>query len=242
MKSKRLRVGLYVNDEKATILRFIRCLSRWNMDFVSLWRDELPALKPGDVDVLLLHGGWYGLDRDPGMDQYGPQAAGPHHLAMTTAVKGFVEAGGGIVGVCCGAFNVIWLGMIEADISRTQGAGPHALETVQADHPIVRNVVEKAAGRTDRDWKPLPILRVNGPVFFPKNADQMLMSYDWEHRLGAVLAAPFRKGRAVAISPHPEFLESETAFGPLLEGDLPRAALLLRNALYWSAGKPAPDS
>jgi hypothetical protein len=240
MSRRRLRVGLYVNDEKANLLRLVRCLRQWNMDFVSIWRDTLKDLKPGDVDVLLLHGGWYGLDRDAGQNQYGPQASGPHHEAMAAAVRGFVKAGGGVVGVCCGGFNVVWLGLIEADISRAQGAGLHTLETVQAAHPILHQVIERAAGRTDRDWKPLPVVRVNGPIFFPKQPDQMLMSYDWEHRLGAILAAPFGKGRAVAISPHPELLEHETGGGPVPDGELMRVSLLLRNALYWSAGEPLP--
>ena len=34
---------------------------------------------------------------------------------MTTAVRRFAAAGGGVVGVCAGAFNVVWLGLIEAD-------------------------------------------------------------------------------------------------------------------------------
>lgn len=240
MKTNRLRVGLYVNDPQANILRLVRCLRAWGMDFETVWRDTLKDLKPGDVDVLLLHGGWYGIDRSTGMNQYGPQESSPENAAMAAALRHFVDSGGGVVGVCAGSFNVIWLGLIEADISRAQGEGLHSLETVQAAHPIVEGVVERAEGRTDRTWKQLPVIRVNGPVFFPKHPDQMLMSYDWEHRLGAILAAPHGRGRAVAISPHPEFMENERGNGPVLEGDLMRASLLLRNSLYWSAGAPIP--
>ena len=39
----RLKVGLYVNDPQANLLKFVRALRDWNMDFVSVWRDQLPA-------------------------------------------------------------------------------------------------------------------------------------------------------------------------------------------------------
>ena len=236
MNEPRLRVGLYVNDPKASVLRLVRCLRNWAMDFTTIWRQELKALAPGDVDVLLLHGGWYGIDRVPGQEQYEKREK-PENGPMADAVRGFVASGGGIVGVCAGAFNVVWLGLIEADISRTQGCGMHALETVDETHPIVHGVVERAAGRKDRKWNALPVIRINGPIFFPKRREQMVMSYDWERRLGAILAASYGRGRAVAISPHPEFQETEVEGGPVLDGEPMRAALLLRNALLWSAGR-----
>jgi len=73
---------------------------------------------------------------------------------MAAAVRMFVGAGGGIVGVCAGAFNVVWLGLVEADISRAVGAGPHSLEVVDEKHPIVRPVLERAKGRKDAAGSP----------------------------------------------------------------------------------------
>ena len=237
MKTARLRVALYVNNPQSAILRLVRCLRSWNMDFTTVWRDDLRNLKPGAADVLLLHGGWYGIDRTPGQDQYGPLRKTRENEAMASAVRKFVAAGGGIVGVCAGAFNVVWLGLIEADISRTAGTGPHALEVVEEKHPIWNGVLERATGQTDRRWLPVPVMRVNGPIFFAKHPDQTVASYDWERRLGAILTAPYGQGRAVAISPHPEFIEGESdSEGCVLDGEPARAALLLRNALYWSAG------
>lgn len=239
MKKKRLVVGVYHNDPAATTLRFVRCLRNWNLSFVSVWRDELASLKPGDVDVLLLHGGWYGINRIPGQDQYVVQTK-PEYKPLAQAVKRFVRAGGGIVGVCAGAFNVVWLGLIKADISRSQGAGPHAMEVVAAGHPLLAGVTDPTPERKDRHWKPIPVIRINGPIFFPKNRKHLIASYDWEQRLGAVLAAPYGKGRAVAISPHPEFSANESLNGPLLEEPLMRVSGLLKNALYWSAGRDVP--
>lgn len=236
MATRTPKIGLYVNDAGADILRLVRALRNWGFPFETLWRAQLTALKPGDVDVLLLHGGWYGIDRVPGMNQHGPQQTKPENKAMAAAVRGFTASGGGLVGVCAGAYNLIWMGIIEAEISRTQGVGMHALETVNGKHPLLRGVLQRAAGRTDRTWQPLPVMRVGGPILFPKHPEQMLMSYDWEGRLGAVLAAPYARGRAVAISPHPELRADEAELDAVTPGPPPPAALLLRNALLWAAG------
>jgi len=233
MKTPRLRIGLYINDPKANVLKFVRCLRGWQMSFTSIYRDELKDLRPGDVDALILHGGWYGIDRVPGQNQH-DRKQHPENTPMANAVRRFVREGGGIVGVCCGAFNVVWLGLIEADISRATGTGMHALEVVDDKHPIVRGVIERAKGRKDRKWLPLPAIRVSGPIFFPKNPRQMVMSYDWEHRLGAILAGSYGKGRAVAMSPHPEATEHEFDTDVLREPPM-KAAGLLKNALYWCA-------
>jgi hypothetical protein len=233
VKPRKLKVGLYLDDPGANVLKFVRALRQWRMSFVSIWREELSQLRPGDVDVLLLHGGWYGIDRVPGQNQ-GDRKRLPEHQAMATAARRFVSEGGGVVGVCCGAFNVVWLGLIEADISRSYGVGLHSLEVVDGRHPIVRGVIERAKGRKDRRWLPLNVVRVSGPIFFPKHPRQMVLSYDWEHRLGAVLAADYGKGRAVAISPHPEMTEHETDT-ELRHEPLMKVAGILKNALYWSA-------
>jgi len=63
----------------------------------------------------------------------------------------------------------------------------------------------------------------------------MLLSYDWEHRLGAVVAAEYGRGRAVAISPHPENTTHETTAWRCSTSRAPSAEIL-RAALYWSAG------
>jgi len=127
MRHQRLRVGLYVNDTKAALSRFARCCCAWNLAFTSMWRDELTDLKPGAVDVLLLHGGWH--------------------------------------------------------------------------------VIERTKGRKGRKWKPVPMARINGPVFFPCDPGTMVFNYGLEERLGAVLASGYG-GRAVAISPHPARTEA----------------------------------
>ena len=231
----RLRVGLYINDPKATTLRFLRCVQEWGFAFTSVWRDELADLRPGAVDVLLLHGGWYGIDRTPGQNQH-PRQATPEHDRRAAAVRSFVAAGGGLVGVCAGAYNVVWLDLIPADISRSQGVGPHALEVVDAAHPLTRGVIVRTEGRTDRQWQPVPVIRMNGPIFFPHRRETMVFSYDWEQRLGAVLAAPYERGRAAAISPHPERADGDLG-DAIPATTLAPAALLLRNALLWAAGR-----
>ena len=237
MKTTRLKIGLYVNDPAANLLKFVRAFRNWGLAFQSIWRDELTQLRPGDVDVLLLHGGWYGIDRDPAQEQHVIKDS-PAHRTRAEAVRRFVRTGGGVVGVCCGAYNVVWLRMIPAEISRTMGVGMHELEVVNAKHPLLRGVIERTHGHKDRTWKRLPAVRLNGPMFFPKDRSHLVLSYDWEQRLGAVLAADYGQGRAVAISPHPECTENERE--DILTEPPMRVVALLRNALYWSARRSVP--
>ena len=239
MKTPRLTVGLYVNDEAATTLRLVRCLQEWGMNYRSIWRDELADLEPGDVDVLLLHGGWYGIGRTPGQEQY-EVADEDTHRAKADAVRRFVDAGGGIVGVCCGAFNVVWLDLIAADISRSTGSGMHTIEVVDETHPIAQGVIQRAEGRIDRRWLATPVIRISGPIFFPRDPASMVFSYDWEKRLGAVLASDYGHGRAVAISPHPERTETEVSAAAatgISTSPLMPVSALLRDSLTWAAGR-----
>jgi len=231
---RRFKVGLYLNDTNANLEKFVRCLKQWNMAFESVWKDDLQRLAPGDVDVLLLHGGWYGIDRKPAQDQ-GDVRATEKNIRDAEAVRNFARAGGGVVGVCCGAYNVVWLGLLAAEISRMAGVGMHQLEVADAAHPIAREEIQRAEGRTDREWLAVPCLRVSGPILLPKNKGQMVFSYDWEQRLGAVVAGDFGKGRAVAVSPHPEMGENERG-RELRDEPLMPASKILRSALLWSAG------
>jgi hypothetical protein len=131
---------------------------------------------------------------------------------------------------------VVWLGLIEAEMSRSHRVGPHFLEVVNEKHPIVKSVLVKAKNRIDRRWMPVPDLRVSGPFLFPKNPEHHLLGCDWDHRIGAVLAAPYSKGRAVAISPHPEMTENERGLEVLNEPLMP-VSEFLRASLEWSAGR-----
>ncbi|MHC4872899.1 MAG: hypothetical protein ACYTFY_13740 [Planctomycetota bacterium] len=238
-QTKPLKVGLYINDKNATIDRFVRCLRLWNMEFTSVWRNEIASIKPDDFDVLLLHGGWYGIDRVPGQEQHKFKTT-KTLKAQGDAVRNFVKRGGGVVGVCCGCYNVVWLGLIEAEMSRMAGVGMHAIEMQSEKHPIVKNAFTKTKGRSDRKWNSLPVMRMSGPMVFPKDKSAILASYDWEGRLGAIVASDYGKGRAVGISPHPERLQDD-AGKDMIDGELLPVAKVLYNSLYWAASRKIPS-
>lgn len=233
----RPRVGVYLHNSGASIERYVRCLKEWQLDFRSVWRDDLPRLGELGIDVLLIHGGWYGIDRQPGQDQHTFEST-PEQRAHGDAIRKFVREGGGAVGICAGAYNVVWLGLIEAEISRADGIGMHSLEVTDGEHPLLRGVAERAEGRTDRAWKPIPTIRWNGPIFMDCDPRHRVAAYDWEQRLGAVLAADYGAGRAVAISGHPEMVEEDlTMEGGIATAPRMPCSLILRNALYWAAGR-----
>ena len=66
----------------------------------------------------------------------------------------------------------------------------------------------------------------------------MIGVYDDEYSQGAVLADDYGKGRAVAFGPHPEKEQLDEVITH--SEPLPRAALLLHNALYWAARRTPP--
>lgn len=88
----KLRVGLYRNDPKANVRKFVPYLRQCRMPFRLVHRHDLAAVRPGDFDVLLLHGGWYGIDRIPGQNQ-----SDKHETSKTKdcapAARRFVRAG-----------------------------------------------------------------------------------------------------------------------------------------------------
>ena len=221
---ERLSVGLYVRDDNATILNLAKCLRLWDMSFRTIQRDELPSLKPGDVDVVLIHGGWYRIDSEED---------------AAKALRDFVDAGGGCIGVCCGAFNIGWLGLIEMEHLHIVRMTSWARITARAvRHPILKGVRER--NQSGKGLSSLiTIVYFNGPFMIPaKPSTTVVASYDQEGHLGAVLADSFGEGRVVAFGPHPEkeLIEDSLTNG----GALPRASLMLHNALYWTARRPVP--
>jgi len=222
---KRLRVGLYVRGENATIGSVLKCLRLWDVSFKTIHRDELPALKPGDVDLVYLHGGWYRIDSE---------------AAAADALKAFVHAGGGCIGACCGAYNIGWLGLIEmARMHMLRMTSWAQIKAQAVKHPILKGVRERNKGDS-RTFSPfIPIVYFNGPFMIPADkATTMVASYDNEGCFGAILAGRYGKGRVVAFGPHPEkeMIENSAAENR----SLPRASLMLHNALHWAARRPVP--
>ena len=222
---KRLKVGLYIRGENANIASVVKCLHLWGMSFRTVYREELRALEPGDFDLVYLHGGWYRIDSEkPAAD----------------ALKRFVRTGGGCVGVCCGAFNIGWLDLIEmAQIHLLRMTSWAQIKAQVVRHPILKGVRERNKGDS-RTFSPLiPIVYFNGPFMIPADkSPTMVASYDNEGCFGAILAGTYGKGRVVAFGPHPEKEMIENSLAQ--NRSLPRAALMLHNALHWAVGRPVP--
>lgn len=220
-RAGRLKIGMYIEKNVgATILNITKCLRNWDMTFVSLRRDELAKLKTGDVDVVILHGGWYDFpEKDP----------------ARKALMSYVRSGGGCIGICCGAINICRLGLIQTKAwHRYTLTGWMKMPIQTPKHPIAKGVCNKGEG-----YMGVPIVYFNGPQMTPsKSSTVMIGSYDAEGRVGAVLADDYGKGRVVAFGPHPEkeqIDELATHNEPLQ-----RCSLLLHNALYWAARRNVP--
>ncbi|MBM4018608.1 MAG: hypothetical protein FJ288_09825 [Planctomycetes bacterium] len=190
-------------------------------------KSEVVGKALGQFDVLVVPGG-SGSAEAKGLDSRGSEA-----------VRDFVRAGGGYVGICAGAYlattGYTWsLGIINARmIDYNRGRAELDIELTDAGRSILGNL----PGR-------LKVIYANGPVVGPSAKEGLPPYTVLATFLGspvppprepkaemkgtpAIVCAPHEKGRVITISPHPE----KTAG---LEG-------LARNAVRWAAGRqPRP--
>jgi hypothetical protein len=158
------------------------------------------------------------------------------------AVRAFVRDGGGYIGICAGAFlssaNYEWsLGLLNNRTIRgklwKRGGGTVRMELTDEG----RRIFGDRRGLLD-------VRYVNGPILLPAGVKGMPAFRPLavfrseicrcEEQKGtmvgtpAIIAAPFGKGRALAISPHPESAR-ELHF-------------LIAGAVRWVAGRPGPSA
>lgn len=179
-------VGVYYNKAHCMLDDVFRVLHHFDVPLITYTKDDLAALEPGDVDVLLMPGGWYFFKDE-----------------VAKRIRAFVRAGGGYVGICCGQINAVKLGLLNAKTYSMFGIGPTQLEPVDGRHPVLKGVVQKSKAK-HREWERIRILRYNGwPMVLRKGA-HMIAAYDMDKELAAIAWSEYGKGKVVAFSPHPE--------------------------------------
>jgi len=201
-------------------------LSKYAIPFRTMTRDDIAALEPGAVNVLLMPGGWYFFDEP-----------------LNDRIRAFVRAGGGYVGICCGQINACKLGLIQAKTYSMFGMGPGYIEPVAGNHPVLKGVAKRSQAK-HRKWDRIDMLRYNGwPMLIkPGSKTAMVAAYDMDKELAAIAAAEYGRGRVVAFSPHPEgcigrpgeFRDRDKlpiAYDPFQMNTAP----MLYNAIFWVA-------
>ena len=180
-------VGVYACKGETMNRDIVPVLEHFEYRFRTLDREDLRKLKPGDLDAILLPGGWYFFKDD---------------AVIADNIRNFVKAGGGFVGICCGAINACQLGLLNADLYSMYGLGPTDIEPVDGEHPILVGVAKKSP-KPWREYEPFLMLRYNGWPMVVKEGAHMIAAYEMHKNLPAIASADYRKGRFVAISPHP---------------------------------------
>jgi len=192
-------------------------------------KTDILRLSHDECEVLYLPGGWYRFTDE-----------------VNGAIRRFVRRGGGCVGSCAGAYLVGgYIPLIAGRVLRANIRGRLYLEPQQGNHPILRGVVRRCTRHKDRRWEPVAVTHLGGPMILPDDPRTIVASYDFEGCIGAIVAAPLGRGRAVAIASHPELKLAglpacDTARRPgrpLCQGD---AALIVRNAVLWAAKRHVP--
>jgi glutamine amidotransferase-like uncharacterized protein len=193
-----------------------------------IFDDEMRRLTPVTMQVLYLPGGWY---------QFGQ--------SVNSAITNYVRQGGGIVGTCAGSYLVgSKIGLFPSRTLRANFRGRLYLEPRQKNHPILNGVVQPCTRHANRPYgEPIAVTHLGGPLIFPEDKSQIVLSYDFEGEAGALVAAEVGQGRAVAIASHPELPLAELPTADMLdralhgERNLPQgdARLLMKNAVTWAA-------
>jgi glutamine amidotransferase-like uncharacterized protein len=225
--SGEITVGVYTNQKETMTRDLFPVLEHFNFRFRTLDRDQLAELNSGDIEVLLLPGGWYFFkDEQP----------------IADAIRNFAKAGGGCIGVCCGQINLCQLGLIEADLINQRILGPCIINVVDENHPIVQGV-RRDHINPDGSSK-IDILCYNGwPMLLPPDGKSvMIASYDADKKVAAIAGAQYGNGRVVAFSPHPEgatcapgIFRDRDSLPLVYDGIAMGTALLLKNAIEWCA-------
>lgn len=219
-------IGVYAGRNETMTNDVFPVLTHFGYPFRTYHRQELAALNPGDVAVLLMPGGWYFFEKQPETEE---------------RIRAFVRAGGGYVGICCGAINAVKLKLLNAEMFSMGGLGPVDIEPVDGEHPVLKDVVQKS----DKPWRvynKFTMLRYNGWPMFLKDGAHMIAAYDMERKVAAIASADYGQGRVVAFSPHPEgatcapgvFRDRDNT--PMVyDGIAMGTARMLDNAIRWCA-------
>ena len=182
----KINLGLFQQDEQCMHELVASALKKLGFCTRPLTRSMLASTERLLFDVLIFPGGWYFFKDEE-----------------RRSIRRFVRSGGGYIGICCGAINACKLGLLPATLIEMCGSGPHPIEPVVGEHPILLGVARKST-KPWRRYDPFIMVRHNGwPMKLRKGA-QMIAAYDLRHQWAAIAAARFGKGRVVAISPHPE--------------------------------------
>lgn len=221
-------IGVYSRKPETMTRDIFPVLEHFGYRFRTYDRDDLRALAPGDVHVMLFPGGWYFFREKP---------------EIADRVREFVRAGGGYIGICCGAINACQLGLVNADLVNMGGMGPVFIEPVDGGHPVLRGVAQRATVKW-REWKTIDILRYNGWPMLLKEGAHMIAAYDMDKKVAAIASSEYGKGRVVAFSPHPEgatcapgIFRDRDKLPVVYDGIAMGTAQMLDNALKWCAGR-----
>lgn len=222
-----LRIRLF-HGEGATPESIEAALSSFGFDVSAIGIGNLAELSSDETEVLYLPGGWYRFDSK-----------------INSAIGRFVRGGGACVGTCAGSYLVAGdLNLIPSRVLRPNIRGRVYLEPQQCTHPILRGVVQPCRRHHHRPHgEPLAMTHLGGPFLLPEDKDSVVLSYDFEGEIGALLAAEVGEGRAVAIASHPELDVSALPSGDTVDraahsvDKLPQGdvRLLMRNAVLWAA-------
>jgi hypothetical protein len=227
--SKKIAIGVYkgdgASDSRITVINVLK--KHPGFDVRDLTVEDIKGGKLSEVKVLI-HPGGSGGGQGKALGEEG-----------RAAEKKFIEAGGGYVGVCAGAYlatcDYEWsLHVLDAKVvDRAHWARGFG----KVDIGLTPQAKTLLGSKTDRE----PIYYHQGPLLAPANNPdvpdyQELAKFETEIAKNgaspgvmtgctAIALGPFKDGRVFCFSPHPEHDESTES--------------LLLKAVEWAASSPS---
>ncbi len=221
------RVAVYCGPKNISGERVAAALKELRIPHAFVGPEEIAAGRLAEFSALVLPGG-----HSIALDQAGVRA-----------VKRFVAAGGGLIGICAGAQFIVRARMLAVKWKALRASGIFDMRVV-ARHAISRGYALAGKHPKGAPWRYSSRGRVrirysNGGILRAGRGVDLVVSFDEEGDFGAVVAGRFGLGRVVAMSPHPESTPRAGECGPFIS-DAERSQeplKLFENSVGWVAGR-----
>ena len=198
------RVAVYRGPKNVSGERVAAALKKLRIRFEFVGPEEIEAGRLAEFAALVLPGG-HSIALDP---------------AGVREVKRYVASGGGVLGICAGAQFGILARLLPVRWKALRASGIFDMRVV-AKHPVTRGYSVAGKHPKGAPWKYSNRGRVrvrycNGGILRASSGATVVVSFDEEGDMGAIVAGPFGRGRVVLMTPHPESTPAARECGPFV--------------------------
>ena len=172
-------IALFADKEAVFYSDLARVFEATDTRFDCVEKSTLAGSKLSNYSALVIPGG-YTLKLLENLNE-----------GIRQSIRGFVQEGGGYIGVCMGVYLAEELGLVRSKMIRVAGEYDIELNITNPQHPVMKGY----AGSVKMNYQ-------NGPEMIVEGSDVDLAVFP--NGRAAITASCFGSGRVVIFSPHPE--------------------------------------